>query len=340
DTLHQLGIHQIGPLRKLPRKDLSTRFGNEILLRIDQMTGTASEPIVVKRPTAEFFAEQLLDFPTSHQETIVVILKRLIEDICQQLSARQQGALQWTIRLYHQSKVPLKLNVSLFQPTATVDHVLQLAKMQLEQALQNPHAQRKTKKPSRFYLAGQTLEVNEITISVSACVLLAHRQRQLFDENPRLDRQSLAHLINRLSGRLGRQNVVYPSIVSGAQPEFAFQWQPLVNPYSRGPRRTTKLAKAVQQQSHALARPFTLFRPAIQLDTEPTEKNNSPPALLIYADQEHPIIRQWGPERIETGWWRGTTVRRDYWRVETKTHQQFWIYFDLRKRAWFLHGEF
>jgi hypothetical protein len=65
-----------------------------------------------------------------------------------------------------------------------------------------------------------TIQVNEITVSVTSSVLLAQQQRQLFDQNPRLDRQSLAHLINRLSNRLGPQNVVYPSLQSGAQPEY------------------------------------------------------------------------------------------------------------------------
>jgi hypothetical protein len=33
-------------------------------------------------------------------------------------------------------------------------------------------------------------------------------------------------------------------------------------------------------------------------------------------------------------------IRRDYWRVETSSHQQFWIYHDLKSKTWFLHGEF
>ena len=42
-----------------------------------------------------------------------------------------------------------------------------------------------------------------------------------------------------------------------------------------------------------------------------------PPARLSLAGQSQRIVRTWGPERIQTGWWRGPWVRRDYFRVET-----------------------
>ena len=353
NTLQQLGIRRIGQLLQLPRQDLSARFGDEIHRRLDQLTGRIAEPIIARHRPPEFYAEQLLDYPTSHQETIEVIIERLIGKICAELSAAQQGALQWTIRLYGQHKLPLKLYVSLFQPTATADQVFPLAKMQLDQMLQ-PNTGRKSRhqSPNRrpgtdsnLKLDGQPIEVTEIAVAVTSCVLLVQRQRKLFDENPRLDRPALAQLINRLVSRLGRQQVVYPAIVAGAQPEQAFQFRPLVNPHRRAPRRTA-VKTASPSGSHVMARPLTIFQPAIALETISlsTKQDRSgpatPPALLVYSNSRHSIIAHWGPERIETGWWRGPTVRRDYWRVETETHQQFWIYYDLRKRSWFLQGEF
>lgn len=345
-TLHQLGISTVGQLLKLPRQDLSARFGPEIYRRVDQMTGKIPEPIIARHPQPKFYAEQLIEHPTSHMETIEVILERLVTKICSEMAAAQQGALQWIIRMYFQDqKLPLKLYVNLFQPTTTTNHVLQLAKMQLEnlQQGQTYHTKSKHKRSAKSSTSPFAEPVQEITISVTSCVLLTQRQRQLFDENPRLDRQELAHLINRLSGRLGRQNVVYPALVSGAQPEYAFRMKPLVNPYSRGPRRTANTQKT-HALSHTMARPIKVFQPPIALETVSVTDNKTnihrPPALLTIAGDQHNVINQWGPERIETGWWRGPTTRRDYWRVEIDSHQQFWIYRDLRKRTWFLQGEF
>jgi protein ImuB len=342
ETLHQLGVDRIEQLVDLPRRDLKARFGDEIHWRMDQMTGAVAEPIVARHPPPEFFAQQLLDYPTSHRETIEIVMQRLIESICGQLASAQQGALQWTIGLYCQHALPLKFCVSLFQPTATADHVIPLVRIQLEQILQPQTARSKKsrlkkKRPNTLIKSpdGQPLEINEITISVTSCVLLADRQRQLFDENPRLDRQALAHLINRLSGRLGRHHVVYPTLNSGAQPEHAFQFRPLVNPHRRTPRRidNTKARPA----SHVMARPLRMFNPPIPVGSLQVAGGSS--IQLLTGTDLRPTA-WWGPERIETGWWRGRTASRDYWRVETETNQQFWIYRDLRSQQWFLHGEF
>jgi protein ImuB len=48
-----------------------------------------------------------------------------------------------------------------------------------------------------------------------------------------------------------------------------------------------------------------------------------------------------GPERIETGWWDGEDVARDYYRARTMHGECLWIYQDRREqRDWYLHGIF
>lgn len=47
-----------------------------------------------------------------------------------------------------------------------------------------------------------------------------------------------------------------------------------------------------------------------------------------------------GPERIETGWWDGGDVRRDYYVAQNQRGVQLWIYRDLRETRWYLHGLF
>ncbi len=56
--------------------------------------------------------------------------------------------------------------------------------------------------------------------------------------------------------------------------------------------------------------------------------------------REHRVARHWGPERIETGWWRGRAVGRDYFRVETAAGCRYWLFRRLRDGKWFLHGVF
>ena len=374
ETLRQLGIEYVEQLLKIPRFDLTSRFGDEIHRRIDQAIGKIDEPIVARHLPAEFSAEQLLDFPTCHRATIEVVLSRLIEKICQQMRSTQKGALEWTFVLHCQDSPSIEFRVNLFQPTATMEHVMQLVEMQLETELR-PHwrsgkpKSRKTSQQEKVlqkkaepamegtagsegstdslsYVPTEKLHshtsilIQEIEVRVTSCVLLVQRQRKLFDENPRLDKQALSHLINRLTSRLGQQSVVYPTLQSGAQPEFSFRFKPLVDPQCLRTRlRKERVAKV---GSHALARPLRLVTP-VKLDKAvlngrregpPTSNSRSPMSEFEF------IVQCWGPERIETGWWRGPTTRRDYWRVETECGQHLWVFYDLRTRCWFLHGEF
>lgn len=45
-----------------------------------------------------------------------------------------------------------------------------------------------------------------------------------------------------------------------------------------------------------------------------------------------------GPERIESGWWDGADVARDYYLARGTAGAQWWVYRDLRSGAWHLHG--
>ena len=49
-----------------------------------------------------------------------------------------------------------------------------------------------------------------------------------------------------------------------------------------------------------------------------------------------------GPERIESGWWDGGDVRRDYYLVETSQGQRAWAFLPAGASdgAWMLHGWF
>ncbi|UCD68029.1 MAG: DNA polymerase Y family protein, partial [Betaproteobacteria bacterium] len=48
-----------------------------------------------------------------------------------------------------------------------------------------------------------------------------------------------------------------------------------------------------------------------------------------------------GPERIETGWWDGGDVMRDYFVARNNNGATYWIYRERSiEKNWFLHGIF
>ena len=271
---------------------------------------------------------------------------------------------------------PVEIRVSLFQPTADSAHVMPMVAMQLEQALL-PHLTAKkntwrklpacdlpeTKAGSlRHSSTAQknyrytTLQVQRIVVEVASCVRIVARQRHLFDEAPGLNQEALCGLINRLSSRLGAANVVYPVLRKGAQPECSVAFKPLVDPLKSKKRARTPAARSTFDAptfSHVMGRPLKLIHPplAVEVQRAAVEADDAKdvaflaPVKIALANRHvnqtpQPIVRSWGPERIETGWWRGVMIRRDYWRIVTEKGQLFWVFFDFKTQQWFLHGEF
>ncbi len=52
------------------------------------------------------------------------------------------------------------------------------------------------------------------------------------------------------------------------------------------------------------------------------------------------MVRITGPERIETGWWRGPDAKRDYYRLDLANGAALWAFIDRDTGGWFLHGLF
>ena len=47
-----------------------------------------------------------------------------------------------------------------------------------------------------------------------------------------------------------------------------------------------------------------------------------------------------GPERIESGWWDGMDVARDYYVAQGRNGSRLWVYCDCVSGAWYVHGLF
>ena len=53
------------------------------------------------------------------------------------------------------------------------------------------------------------------------------------------------------------------------------------------------------------------------------------------------LLLEAGPERIESGWWDGRAVTRDYFVACSPHGQRLWVFRERQApRGWFLHGLF
>lgn len=94
-----------------------------------------------------------------------------------------------------------------------------------------------------------------------------------------------------------------------------------------------------REWSHVLRRPLRCWSRPVALEVIALA-NHGPPAAFRFLGKAWRVAEFWGPERIETSWWRGPWVRRDYYRIETEEGYRFWIFRCLESKAWFLHGAF
>lgn len=52
------------------------------------------------------------------------------------------------------------------------------------------------------------------------------------------------------------------------------------------------------------------------------------------------LVLKAGPERIESGWWDGGDVARDYYVAEDRNGARLWVYCDRTSGEWYVHGVF
>ncbi len=114
-----------------------------------------------------------------------------------------------------------------------------------------------------------------------------------------------------------------------AQPELAVRYEPLAG---NVPRKTK------QQAWKVLPRPLLLENEPVPLEVLSVAPDGPPIQFQFHGP--HRVAKSWGPERIQTGWWRGRYVQRDYYRIETTAGLRFWLFRRLADGQWFLHGSF
>jgi protein ImuB len=115
-------------------------------------------------------------------------------------------------------------------------------------------------------------------------------------------RDTAPQLVERLRARLGDQAVYGLCPVPEHRPEAAWQRVP---------------------------RPVWLLNEPARLQDSDVERLHRRPSLL-----------EEGPERIESGWWDGKDVARDYYIVRQTGGARLWIFQERRSQCWYVHGVF
>jgi protein ImuB len=353
-AIAEVGIDTIGGALAIPARSLASRFPPLLCRRLAEFRGTVAEPVVPPGGEALPQESHSFDFPVRtadlDEQQLLGLIEGLLGRCLTPLVARGEGVLALQLRLEHSARVaaaPTVIDVGLFRPTASRQHLVELVRLRLGR--QRPPA-----------------EIDGVAVEVIAAGTVACRQRLLFGggvgglESSDADAE-VAMLLDRLAGRLGRGAVCEPQAVGDAQPEHAWiaappngrppparPRQPAARDGGRAPRDRVSRSGA---RGYAVPRPLPTGRRPIWMPPRPVPLDglegevmavapDGPPARFRLGDVLHRIVQAHGPERIETAWWRGPTVRRDYYVVETDSGERFWLFRRLRDGGWFLHGMF
>lgn len=301
--LRDIGLTTLGECLHLPRDGLARRLGAEFVTALDRAFGRLPDPRTsfVAPPTYE--ARLALPSAVDSTEGLLFPLNRLVLELSGFLAARMVGVQELVLLLKHAKAPVTRIGLGLAQPTRDARRLTDLFR-------------------ERFARVELPEPVEEIVLAASRLLPLAATDRDFFMSKGEAT-ETVSELIERLGARLGREAVCGLITIPEHRPEHAWHY---LDARACG---ATEPGAATSQTAPG-ERPLWLLR-----EPAPLEVQDGRPclggALELKPDAE----------RIESGWWDGNDVRRDYYVARDTAGARLWIYCELGgDRRWFLHGVF
>ena len=319
------GIATFGQACALPRDALARRTGAEFIRMLDRARGLAADPRPPFALPARYMGMLTLPAPVASLEALAFAVNRLVHELAGWLRGRGLGVVALSLSLVHERYTGVKTGI----PATTVRFALA--------APAREPAHLVVVLRERLARVALPAPVEVIALASEVTAPLASRNLGLL---PGDEAVAAVPLLDRLRARLGEDAVTLVVPHAEHRPERA--WRKLASnaPRESGVgheafrgdgRKNVDAGKIVSGLvSHAFApRPVWLL---------------AEPEPLGHLIEAQPWVLRDGPERIESGWWDGTDIRRDYFVAESPRGETLWIYRDHRygidDGEWFLHGVF
>ncbi|MFT4069281.1 Y-family DNA polymerase [Paraburkholderia sp.] len=226
DAFLHVGCATLADLRGLPRSGVVRRFGRGILDLLAQAYGTLADPRESFRAPASFHAQLELPSRVDNADALLFAARRLIVQLAGWLSAHHAALSSYTLLLEHElasrhASRTSSLKVGWAIPSRDAEHLIWLLREKLNQTV----------------LAAPVIELKLVADQI---VDYAGRPNTLFPM-PGSDGDSLARLLERLSARLGPENVLQMSVRNDHRPERAMRVEAYeAQAFSRRPRAPAK----------------------------------------------------------------------------------------------------
>lgn len=337
DRLWSVGIRSIGDLLMIPRSALSSRFPAELLRRLQQALGEIFEPLTPCRDESRPLESIAFDEPVRDAAVLKAVTGHLFSRLTDALNKNSLSLRRLTCIVYldrgrrdrPQSARMLALTVRLSRASRAWSHVARLLDHRLESV-------------------DPTVGVYGLRLIADQTEIWKPPQTRLFPEGADgdagadgaqelEDEASLGRLVDLLADQLGYAAILRPHIVPDHQPEMAYRLACVADAGLIAESRARR--PDAPRDPHPNLRPLQLFRRPERVRAIAMYPDG-PPTWLFWGGAEHTVDWAWGPERIETAWWRGPDVRRDYFQVALQNGVQLWVFHHLLNSEWFVHGVF
>ena len=335
-ALARIGCRTWADLRALPRGGVARRFGAGLLDALDAAWGERPERYRwLALPEVFDVNLELPELATTAPE-LMWTAQRLLAQLMTWLQARHHGVLafelEWTLDLKRLDGKRLpshqQLVVRTAEPSQDGTHLRRLVGEQL----------------ARTPLAAP---VNRLRLRTLATEPRPEASRSFLPED-HPQGEKLHQLVERLSARLGEQNVVVPVPQADHRPERMQRWIPAKDAKNgRVPSLATSAA------TPAITSPISSAMSSADQDAlYPPWLLPQPLRLVLQNNQpqyEGPLRLLTRMQRVETGWWEaGGAVVRDYCVAASDKAGLLWIYREqqvlqpggaaVRDVRWFLQG--
>jgi protein ImuB len=310
--LKKVGIERIGQLMALPSSSLPVRFGSEVLLRLDQAFGRVPETLAAYRPVSKVAFRRVLEYPAESTQILHRLFRELLDEVTRELQQRSRGVRKLSCQLKLIDADSVSVELELLRPSADTNRLFGMLCIKMESIKLNG-------------------AVSEVMFRVTADEAINDEQMDLFDNETILRSKEWLALTEALSLRFGRERVLVPRLVADPLPELA---------YRRVPAVSCETIKDEEVDEKSLRhRPLCLWQKPMPLEVL-TLTPPGIPQLLRAQSSNWKVAHVSGPERLESGWWRGSDVARDYYMVEIENGSRLWIFHRLTDGQWFWHGCF
>jgi protein ImuB len=310
--LYNMGVRHLRDLWRLPDEGLRKRFGSDFLNQLHKAVGERPEPQHYYQPPPVFQSSYDLPCEIENVSLLLPVVEEFLAQLVDFLRRRDLSTSRLMLSLVHEKQTETRVNLGLRQPSRCQQHLLQLLQIHLSSlALPAP-------------VVGLKMQVERFDAHLGESDQLLPGRR--LDESRPVEQPAdyphdrLDSFMDQLQARLGEQPLRRISGVAEHCPEYATrEFHPLHDLTRPG---CTLAARN--------PRPFWIF-PAPRL-------------LRVRGGRlyhRRPITILSGPERIESRWWSGTDVRRDYYVALEENGSRLWIYREKTgAQGWYLHGVF